>query len=166
LPSLLRIINQINRLASLAAGFFTAFIALVVCYAVIARYVLNRPVGWSEEVSIYFMIWAAFLGAGYTMLTDGHIGVDIFCRKLSPKAQARLNLVKYLIGIAFLVLLAVKGFQDCALSFKLGQVSLSELAMPLFLPQLALPLGAILMALQLLAKFLSQVMGVNQEDDS
>ena len=165
MPALLRVINQINRLASLAAGFFTAVIGLVVCYAVVTRYVLNRPVGWSEEVSVYLMIWAAFLGAGYTMLKDGHIGVDILCRKLSPQAQAWLNSAKYLTAMAFLALLAVKGIEDCALSHKLGQVSISELAVPLFIPQLALPVGAVLMALQILEKFLRQLLGLGQEDD-
>jgi len=144
----------------------TVVIGIVVCYAVLARYVLNHPVGWSEEVGTYLMVWAAFLAAGYTMQMDGHIGVDAVCRKLSLPAQARLNLAKYLVGIVFLVLLAWKGITDCSLSIKLGQVSISELAIPMYIPQLALPVGAILVALQLLEKLLSQLLALSPSEES
>jgi C4-dicarboxylate transporter DctQ subunit len=157
------VINRINRLSSIVAGLMTAVIGVVVCYAVFARYVLNQPIGWSEEIGTYLMVWAAFLGAGYTMQMDGHIGVDVVCRRLSLKLQARLNLSKYLVGIAFLVLLAWKGFEDCALSIKLGQVSISELAIPMYIPQLALPVGATMVALQLVEKLLSQLFGLGQD---
>ena len=159
MQTLLQVINRMNRLAGIAAGLMTAVIGLVVCYAVVVRYVFNQPVGWSEEVSTYLMLWAAFLGAGYTMQLDGHIGVDIVCRKLSLSAQAGLNLGKYLVGIIFLALLAWKGIEDCALSVQLGQVSISELAIPMVIPQLALPVGAILVALQLVEKLMVQLLG-------
>ncbi len=156
---LLRVINRMNFFASIAAGLMTAVIGLVVCYAVVVRYVFNHPVGWSEEVSTYLMLWAAFLGAGYTMQLDGHIGVDVVCRRLSLKAQVGLNLAKYVVGIIFMVLLAWKGIEDCALSVQLGQVSISELAIPMVFPQLALPVGAGLVALQLVEKLMVQLLG-------
>ena len=164
--ALLDFINRINRLASLMAGGLTVLMGVVVCYAVVARYILNHPVGWSEEVSTYLMIWGAFLGAAYTMQADGHIGVDIICRKLSPRAQYWLNLAKHLVGMAFLLLLAVKGYQDCALSYQLNQVSISELAVPMYIPQMSLPIGAALLALQILERLIRQIFGWDQEEAS
>ena len=63
MQTLLQVINRMNRFAGIAAGLMTAVIGLVVCYAVVARYVFNQPVGWSEEVSTYLMLWAAFPNA-------------------------------------------------------------------------------------------------------
>ena len=163
---LFKLINRVNRLAGLTAGGITVVMGAVVCYAVTARYLFNKPVGWSEEVSTYLMIWGAFLGAAYTMQADGHIGVDIVCRRLPPRIQYWLNMIKYLAGLAFMLLLAVKGYEDCALSYQLGQVSIGELAVPLYIPQMALPLGAALLALQVLEKLLTQIMGLNGEDRS
>lgn len=165
MPTLLKFINRINHLASLMAGGLTVAMGAVVCYAVVARYILNKPVGWSEEISVYLMIWGAFLGAAYTMQADGHIGVDIVCRKLSLRAQAWLNVAKYLVGMAFLLLLAVKGYEDCALSYQLNQVSIGELAVPLYIPQMALPIGAALLALQILEKLATQIMGQNRGNE-
>lgn len=160
-----KFINRVNRLASLMAGGLTVVMGVVVCYAVVARYLFNKPVGWSEEISTYLMMWGAFLGAAYTMQTDGHIGVDIICRKLSPRAQYWLNVAKYLTGIAFLLVLTVKGYEDCALSYQLNQVSIGELAVPMYIPQLALPLGSALLTLQILEKLVRQIMGRDWENE-
>ena len=152
-----RFISRVNRVACLVAGSLTLVIGLIVCYGVVTRYILNRPIGWGEEVSTYLMIWAAFLGAGYTMQMDGHIGVDVITRKLPGKIQDRLAHAKDLGGILFLALLAVKGFADCALSVRLGETSISELSIPMFIPQLAVPVGSILVALQLAEKLLARL---------
>jgi C4-dicarboxylate transporter DctQ subunit len=150
----LQIINRTNRAASILAGLLTAVIAVVVCYAVAVRYVFQRPLGWSEEVSVYLMVWAAFLGAAYTLQVNGHIGVDVICKKFSEAVQVRLQLVKYGVALAFMALLTVKGAEACLLSVTMGRVSISELQIPLYWVQLAVPVGAALMGLQLLEKFL------------
>ena len=152
-----RFISRVNRVACLVAGSLTLLIGLIVCYGVVTRYILNRPIGWGEEISTYLMIWAAFLGAGYTMQMDGHIGVDVITRKLPEKVQDRIAYAKDLGGILFLVLLAVKGFGDCALSIRLGETSISELSIPMFIPQLSVPVGSILVALQLVEKLLARL---------
>jgi len=146
---MLSLINRANRMAGVIAGGITAAIGFVVCYAVFVRYLLNQPIGWSEEVGTYLMLWAAFLGAGYTLQTDGHIGVDLISRRLPRGIRTKLEIAKHLVGIAFLILLAAKGFEDCLLSFRLGEVSVGALAIPMAIPQAALPVGAVLLGLQM-----------------
>jgi TRAP-type C4-dicarboxylate transport system permease small subunit len=156
----LQLIGRLNRGASLAAGLVTGVICLIVCYGVVVRYLLNRPVGWSEELSAYLMVWAAFLGAAYTLQRDGHIGVDAICKRFSPRAQIWLYMGKYFVGIVFCALLAWKGYDSCALSWTLGRVSISDLQIPLFIPQLAVPVGAVLVGLQMLEKLVGHVLSL------
>lgn len=158
MAAFLRGIGAINRIASALAGALTGIICLVVCYGVIVRYLLNRPVGWSEELSSYLMVWAAFMGAAYTLQRDGHIGVDVICRRFSRTIQRRLHIAKCAVGTAFCVLLVWKGYESCALSWMLGRVSVGDLQIPLYLPQMAVPVGAFLLGLQMLEKMISHIL--------
>jgi TRAP-type C4-dicarboxylate transport system permease small subunit len=136
------------------AGVVTGIICLVVCYGVIVRYLFNRPVGWSEELSTYLMVWAGFLGAACTLQKDGHIGVDVLSRRTAARTQIWLSMGRCAVGTAFCALLAWKGYESCSLSFMLGRVSISELQIPLFIPQMAVPVGAALLALQMLERLI------------
>ncbi len=156
--SFFRMVNLINYWASVAAGFITGLISLIVCYGVVARYLLNKPIGWGEEIGTYLMIWAAFLGAGYTMQVNGHIGVDVIVRKLSNRAQYLLSLGKYAVGFAFTAILGIKGIQDCLLSIQMGEKTVGDLSIPVFIPQLALPVGALFLSLQIAEKLLRSLL--------
>lgn len=145
-------IGRLNRVASSAAGVLTGLICIIVCYGVVARYIFNRPVGWSEELSAYLMVWAAFAGAAYTLQRDAHIGVEVICKKLPERHQRWLHVGKCAVGVAFCGLLAWKGYESCSLSWKLGRVSVGDLPIPLFIPQMAVPVGAVLLGLQMLEK--------------
>src|SRR5512133_1263205 len=43
---------------------------------VFARYILNNPLSWSEELSRLVFIWTIFLGAGVMVRRGGHVAVD------------------------------------------------------------------------------------------
>ncbi len=45
---------------------------------VVFRFVINKPLAWSEELAIYCLVWLTFLGAAYAMSLKAHIGVDFF----------------------------------------------------------------------------------------
>lgn len=82
---------------SVAAGCVLAL--LVVCAAaVLARYVL----GWSaiavQELLIYLHCLAVVLAIPATWQRDGHVRIDIWYRRWSPRLQQRVNRI----GIALL----------------------------------------------------------------
>jgi len=161
-----KVINRINQITGAIAGVLIGIICVIVCYAVVVRYVFNQPIGWSEEASTYLMVWAAFWGAAYTLQLEGHIGVDVICKKFSSRTQTWLHIAKYVVGIIFCFLLAWKGYESCALSLKMGRTSISELQIPLSIPQMAIPAGAILLALQMAEKLMGQILSLRGMKES
>ena len=69
-----KIVDRLTTVGVLIGGIFTGVMTIIVSYAVVARYVFNRPIGWSEEIATYMMVWSVFLGAAYT-LKDGKVVV-------------------------------------------------------------------------------------------
>ncbi|MDD5008809.1 MAG: TRAP transporter small permease [Syntrophorhabdaceae bacterium] len=153
-----RVIDRVTGFAAVIGGVFTGIMTLIVGYAVIARYIFNRPIGWSEEISVYLMVWAVFLGAAYTLKEDAHIGVDILISKAPARIRRALLLFHYLVGILFMSILFYHGIDMVALTLKMGSRSLA-IDFPLVLSHLAVPVGSGILILQLINKLISLAAG-------
>ncbi len=149
-----RIINAITDIAVWIGGIFTAIMTLIVVYAVLARYLFKRPIGWSEEIAVYLMIWVVFLGAAYTLKENAHIGVDILISKLSPRPQKGVLIFHYLMGIVLMSILFLKGVDMVAFTLQMNSHSIA-IEFPLVIPHLAVPVGSAVLILQLVGKLVS-----------
>jgi TRAP-type C4-dicarboxylate transport system permease small subunit len=146
-----KVIDWVTDLGAAMGGILTAIMTLIVTYAVVLRYLLNRPIGWSEEISVYLMIWAVFLGTAYTLKEDAHIGVDLLMKKIPEKMRPWFLLFHYAVGILFLSVLFYKGIQMVDLSFVLDTRSMA-IDFPLYISYLAVPFGSALLVLQLVLR--------------
>lgn len=62
---------------------------------VVARYVFNSPLGWSEELARFAFVWMAMLAAAFVMAKDDHIAVDLLSTRLSQRANRRMKQFGY-----------------------------------------------------------------------
>jgi len=77
----------------------------IVFLDVVMRYAVNRTWVFTQELEWYVFAVAYLMGAGYVMLWDEHVRVDIVYSKLSSRARAWMDFV----------LLWVFFFPSCAL---------------------------------------------------
>nr|WP_184435878.1 TRAP transporter small permease subunit [Roseospira goensis] len=80
---------------------------LVQFLVVVLRYVFGLGFIWMQESITYMHGLLFMVGAGYTLLQDGHVRVDVFYREASPRRKALVNLlgtVLFLIPFCVLVL--------------------------------------------------------------
>ncbi|MBA6417531.1 TRAP transporter small permease subunit [Colwellia sp. 6M3] len=85
-------IDTITELLGKAVAWLTLLMVLLTFSIVVLRYGFN--LGWigMQESVFYFHGIVFMLGAAYTLKHDGHVRVDIFYQKYSPKQKALLNL--------------------------------------------------------------------------
>src|SRR5690606_28513080 len=67
---------------------------------VLLRYVFGLSYIFLGEGVIYIHASIFMLGAGYTLLAGGHVRVDIFYAKLSPRGQALIDIFGHLALLA------------------------------------------------------------------
>jgi len=61
--------------------------AILVFGNVVLRYAFDSGITWSEEMSRFFFVWLTFLGAIGALKDNGHLGVDMFIKKLPLQAK-------------------------------------------------------------------------------
>lgn len=76
-----------------------AVMTLSVLVQVFFRYVLNNPLSWTEEASIFMMIWMAFLVAPFAYRSGANVSIEIIRDLFKGRAQWLLQIV-----LTFLVL--------------------------------------------------------------
>ncbi len=97
---LLRIVHLIDALNTWVGRFVAWTTALVVCVVfvdVVMRYAFKTSYVFTQELEWHLFAFIFLMGAGYTLLKDGHVRVDIFYQRMSPKAQAWINFIGVLL---------------------------------------------------------------------
>ena len=85
-----------NVAVALIAIMFASFLVQI-----LARYVFNRPVAWTEEVSVLCWLWVVLWGAGFVIRDDEEVRFDIIYGMVSIKTRRAFTV---LTGIALIML--------------------------------------------------------------
>lgn len=144
------ILQKVTKIVGLFAGLLLFVPVLMVFYEVIMRGVFNAPTEWSMELSVYCVIIAGFLGMPVTYGAGKHIKVDIFTSKMSPKSCCILEIITSMIGAIFCLVFFIEAVDMVTLSHELDRRSPDTLRTPLWIPQLAMPIGMGLLFLHFL----------------
>jgi TRAP-type mannitol/chloroaromatic compound transport system permease small subunit len=149
-----RVIDRINEKAGKLISFLILILVAVVLYEVCARYLFNRPTIWAQEISQ--MIYGAYviLLGGYVLQRGGHVNVEILYGKFRPRTRAIIDLFTWLLFFFFCGLILVKGWEMAWDSFIVRETEPTSFAPPVYPIKMTIPLGALLILLQGLARFL------------
>ncbi|MDR2820729.1 MAG: TRAP transporter small permease [Desulfovibrio sp.] len=133
---------------------FVTFTLMVIItfFQVIFRYLLEYPLAWSEEVARYLFVWATYTGASIAFYEGKHINVTLFTDTFkNARVRAGMSLVADAASLWFLILFAYKGFLLSNRILNLGQISSSLPWLYVGVVYVAIPIGCLFMALNVLA---------------
>ena len=97
LSSISRIIDRLNEYVGRGTAWVTLLLVVVVFVDVVMRYAFRTSFVFTQELEWHLFAFIFLIGAGYTLLHDGHVRVDIIYQRLGPKAQAWVNLLGVLL---------------------------------------------------------------------
>ena len=135
------------------------FFILTIFTNVVMRYVFNISFVFMAELEWHVFAFIFLMGAGFTLLHDGHVRVDIFYSVMNRKKQALINLfgvLFFLIPSCYLVLST--SIPWVIVAYKIGEVSIDPGGIPArFLLKATLPAGYFLMVIQGISLFVKSV---------
>jgi len=149
-------VRAVDRLAVGCAVFAAA--CLVAAMLIVVWMVIWRATGhstyWEIELATYLIVATVLIGSPYTLMTKGHIGVDLLGHYLSPAPRRHLERAIAVLGLAVCVYLAWKGFELTHEAFAKGERSGSAWNPPRWPFYALMPVGLGLTALQYVAEML------------
>jgi TRAP-type C4-dicarboxylate transport system permease small subunit len=149
----------LDRLVQGALAANLGFMTCLVFVSVLFRYVLNRPLAWSEELASLCFAWLTFVGAYVGFRTRSHIRIDTVTILL-PSAVRRIILT--LADLCVLALLAVFIWQGFSLTVITWSLEFPAMEISRGYLYVSLPVGACLMLVAILRSW----RGPGQERDS
>ncbi|MGJ5135988.1 MULTISPECIES: TRAP transporter large permease [unclassified Bradyrhizobium] len=118
---------------------------IVILFAgVVARYVLHRPLIWSDELASILFLWLAMLGAAVAFRRGEHMRMTAMVARASPGLRAYLDLVATSAALAFLVMIAWPSWEY---AYEESFITTPALQIENIWRAAALPVGIGLMAL-------------------
>ncbi|WKN32335.1 TRAP transporter small permease [Porifericola rhodea] len=118
--------NIIDRIVRALLIILMSVIVLDVSLQVISRYLLQSPLGFTDELAGFLLIWLGLLGSAYATGEKQHLAIDLISGSLSVQSKKYLDLLINFLVIAFgLGVLGVGGVWLVYTSFIFGQVSAS-----------------------------------------
>jgi TRAP-type C4-dicarboxylate transport system permease small subunit len=146
-----------------AAGAVLAAVFMVLIAALTLSQVVGRAIGVvvpdAGDLAGYAMAAATFLALAHTFRSGGHIRVNLVLAHVGPRLRYGLEcwclLVLATIGALFAAF-STKLVMD---SFEFGDVSTGMMPVPLWIPQLSMALGAILLEIAVLEELVHVLRG-------
>jgi C4-dicarboxylate transporter DctQ subunit len=137
----------INRIEEGLVAFLLASMTLVTFIQVVLRYVFNMGFVWALELSIFLFAWLVLLGMSYAVRVGAHIGVDLLVKRLPPTLAKSVGLLSIALCMVYAALLFYGAWEQWQL-LKLIEIEAEDIDVPLWIPNLILPVGFALLFLR------------------
>ena len=146
-------LHGLNRVAVWLVGAAVTVLMLlatvVAIMQVVARYVFNNSLYWSEEFVLYALITMSFLTMGMGVRYAAHISVEAGLAFSGPRLARIFQIGAALLGLIFAAVLILLGWRLSMNTLGMGQLS-PAMRVPVGYIYLAIPVSGVLMALRYL----------------
>ncbi len=147
-----RFFDRLLDLFAIFAGVIASFITVAVCVGIISRYFLNRPISWVVEISEYGLLYMTFLSVAWVLKHEQHVSVDLVYSRLSEKKKAVATLFTSIVAAIVFTLITYYGFKVTKGQFDTKYFTPTILEAPKFAITLIIPIGTLLLLIQILRK--------------
>ena len=89
----------LRRRAENVAALLLVVMFLCFLVQIVARYVFNRPLGWTDEASLLCWIWCTLWGAAFVVRERDEVRFDIIYSAASPRVRCGFTIVTGLSAI-------------------------------------------------------------------
>lgn len=161
-------LDAVNRAVGMTVRWLALAMVLLQFAIVVLRYVFGISFIFLNEGVLYMHAALFMLGAGYTLLVDAHVRVDIFYARLAPRGRAAVDLLGHL-GFLLPSMLAVAWFTWPSVrnSWAVLEGPISVGGIPAsFLLKSLIPAFCLLLAVQGLSCALKELLRFKQAKDA
>ena len=133
--------NQLEKIVNVVTSLMLVSLTILVSLEVLLRSAFGYSLGFVEEVSGYLVAGICLLGAAMAVRSNSLFQVEVISNKLSSSWRRYIDIIFAIVSIFICIVLAWKTFDLVSSSFNRGKISPTVLRTPLWIPQIMLPIG-------------------------
>ena len=134
-----------NILMYIGAGLLLVMLILGIA-DVMGRYLLNKPIIGTVEIFEILMPAVVLLSLPFTQRVKAHVTVDLFISKLTSRRRAIIGFATTFWAIILFALIVWQGIVLVFSYHEVGRV-ITNIGVPMFLPRILVPVGALAICL-------------------
>jgi len=164
-------IDALNQWVGRGVAWVTLGLVLVVFVDVVMRYLFNTSFVFTQELEWHLFGFIFLIGAGYTLLHEGHVRVDIIYQRVGLKSRAWINLCGVILFlIPGCIMVITTSFKFALNAYAIMEGSPDPGGIPYrFLLKGCIPLGFSLLLLQGISlgiHSVMQILGIEKEKET
>ncbi|MCZ6858980.1 MAG: TRAP transporter small permease subunit [Alphaproteobacteria bacterium] len=153
-----KFIDKINGLVGTYIAYWAVIAVFIYYYEVLARYVFNSPTNWAHEGMFLMFGMQYLLAGGYAYREESHVRVDVLYEKRSFRTKAIIDIITSVFFFIFVLTLFGTGLLFAMDAIEVQETTLNEWGIQYWPVKLAIPVGAILLLLQGIAKLIRDIL--------
>jgi TRAP-type C4-dicarboxylate transport system permease small subunit len=154
--TLAKSVGLINSAMKYVCASLLFFMMVLGTADVLLRYLLNKPILGSLEIFEVLLPAIVLLGLGYTQENRAHVRMEILVSHLSIRTQTVLNFLMNGCALLISALILWQGWLLTIRYWRAGR-TIPTIEVPMFLPQLLVPLAALMLSFVLIVQMLQYI---------
>ncbi|MBZ2174909.1 TRAP transporter small permease [Schnuerera sp. xch1] len=129
-----------ENLEKFVLGVFLSIMVVVMGIQVVARYVFNSSLTWSEELTRFIFVWSAFLTLPYTIKFGISLKIDQLLNLFTKDIRKVLNIISHILMLVFFIFMLYNATDVVRSAINSGQRS-PAIGLPMYLIQVSSVVG-------------------------
>ena len=146
---LLLAVDRLSTFVGKLSAWTVVLLTGLICWEVFSRYVLNSPHAWVLDAQIMLYGTLFMLTGAYTLSKNGHVRGDVLYGFFSPRTQASIDLLLYLVFfLPGVVAMTWAGWFYFTESYAIREQTFNATPIPVYPFKFVIPVAGLLLLLQ------------------
>ena len=157
-----RLDENIARVEKILVVVFLSTLMLTAFLQIILRNFFATGISWGDVLIRYLVLWVAFIGAALATREGRHINMEVFSRWVSDRGRVHLYRISHLCSAGICGLLTYAAIKFIQFEFQMGSTTI--LGLPIWVPELIIPLTFGLMTFRFGLRFFRSFNPISDSD--
>lgn len=141
-----------DRTELFIGGLFLSVSVILVVTEIIGRRFFEVSMVGSDEIAAFAVIWSVFFTASLAVKRNLHVRIDVIFTLIPERVGRYVDAVGTVFSLVFTSYLTFSGYALVRESLMLGEVTMTMLHLPLWIPHMIMPIGGFLLTVRLLQR--------------